>query len=799
MDIIFKSDLSKRDREIFNRIRIEERILTLSDITLDDGSTIHPSYLKNGETFRDSVFNWPRKSVVSNDWRVRFCEILRDYFVKYVKENPLGKWVSNSHQYLSVHQLTSTTFRIKDDLFTKLVTGSYALSYRNTTAAERNIVNPIEVKHSGTHGFRLLEYGDIGPVTEPRPQPTASFPRPCVARIPNWMKSLWGKKIPENKFTELIIKLQDPFIMVSDGGQPGGNGIGTYAYLLATTDGEIFYENYGIVLIAPDQHASMRYEASGQLAGITLINFVELRARERGISLSNDRVYACDNEPVTLIERDFVPPTNYHMKPHVDIILQIRNELNSSPNSPEKITWVPSHQDDVKAWEDMTVLERLNKRADDLCAVAYQEEVQRQENSLYKYEAPFLPAQKFSIRSQTKRFVCEKPSEFHLEHTFESLQKVIRERNEIQEDTFEEITWTSIAKLFNKAPTQQKIGIVKMVHEKWLTMSQKHKMDLHPDGACALCNHTIETQRHVYQCRDGTAHAHRVAVNQTFYDTLLQIHTPEFIANYLVKSLDITKSWDYLAEIVLSEPMSNDRVDTVLQAAQSQFSIGCHNLNKGFLSTYWKGIIAYYFSQRDVGKYNSNKWELDVIQALWTRSAKLWEHRNSRVVETDENYLSDLRQQATKDLAFYKQNAPLIGQYRFLLRYPPSYFLRANLATILYWNNRLKDALKTTEEFASKKQTLLTKHFTLLSQSRKRKRQTNPAAASARRVNPRRTEAFFRSPPLETFNFTSIPKARPPPAPDPDNSYQELLPDHSSVNSGTDTSDDYSVPQLKSH
>ena len=61
MDVVMRSDISQQDKEIFNRMRINMRLLTAADIVLPiHGTKIDPDILV-GRCTRESNLNWPKK------------------------------------------------------------------------------------------------------------------------------------------------------------------------------------------------------------------------------------------------------------------------------------------------------------------------------------------------------------------------------------------------------------------------------------------------------------------------------------------------------------------------------------------------------------------------------------------------------------------------------------------------------------------------------------------------------------------------------------------------------------------
>ena len=98
MDIILRSNTPQEHQEIFNRVRVNMRILTASDIIIADSkSSILPNICE-GEKFRASTYNWPETQKLPKKWQQFFNDILHTLIQSQLQNTPLGKWISKGHQ-----------------------------------------------------------------------------------------------------------------------------------------------------------------------------------------------------------------------------------------------------------------------------------------------------------------------------------------------------------------------------------------------------------------------------------------------------------------------------------------------------------------------------------------------------------------------------------------------------------------------------------------------------------------------------------------------------------------------------
>ena len=67
-DVVLRANLTQEHKEIFNRVRLNLKVLTASDIVCVDKKTkIHPSIIK-GRNKRGSNLHWPKVMDVPTSW-----------------------------------------------------------------------------------------------------------------------------------------------------------------------------------------------------------------------------------------------------------------------------------------------------------------------------------------------------------------------------------------------------------------------------------------------------------------------------------------------------------------------------------------------------------------------------------------------------------------------------------------------------------------------------------------------------------------------------------------------------------
>ena len=75
MDIILRSQLSQENKEIFNRVRLNLKLLTASDIVRADSHNVILPNIYDGKNFRRSNLNWPTQRELPKKWYETFTHI----------------------------------------------------------------------------------------------------------------------------------------------------------------------------------------------------------------------------------------------------------------------------------------------------------------------------------------------------------------------------------------------------------------------------------------------------------------------------------------------------------------------------------------------------------------------------------------------------------------------------------------------------------------------------------------------------------------------------------------------------
>ena len=98
MDVILRSQLSQENQEIFNRVRLNLKLLTVSDIVRAGSHNIILPNIYDGINYRKNNLNWLTQQKLPLKWYEKFKHILKNIIYHQLESTSLGKWVDKGHQ-----------------------------------------------------------------------------------------------------------------------------------------------------------------------------------------------------------------------------------------------------------------------------------------------------------------------------------------------------------------------------------------------------------------------------------------------------------------------------------------------------------------------------------------------------------------------------------------------------------------------------------------------------------------------------------------------------------------------------
>jgi hypothetical protein len=621
MNSIITTGYSPHQLQSINRCRMYLRATTLSDITTGFGDQINKDILRG---IRDedayTPYLWPRQPRPDErSWRL-WRKALRESFPHTNRRltTPLGSWhdghrdqwrwfyqphTNNLYQRFGnmwrIWQRTSRRGRVGRLPKFRYHSNSIGLPPGSQRATIKKLPNRI-VQLTGYYRERQPE------APQPRTQGLDNIPS-ALTSTPNTLQ-------------RLINGLRhNTSVLVSDGSFHPDFNVRSAAFVWAADD------NHTDVcvgrIITPGElgiHCSHRSELSGLLSGILYITDI---CKTHNI-LNGHITIGCDGLGAISACSEFYEVVSSNRK-HFDLLRAIATAIDKSP-----LTWnfkhVKAHQDETKAFHDLSFLEKLNVYADDYAKQYLQDFLTRPDwrdhipTRIYMEPCTILFEQpngyQYKIGSQlssTLRFLIHQSR----------LRDYWTKKNKFHPQDVRKIDWDSLHKSTRAIPPSQKIWLSKWISNTCGVGIKLKQWKHQPHDNCPRCLQPVETVDHVLRCPHAEA-------NDLWTQSIIQLD--QYLTS-LKTNPDITfaicsslRAWHDGTPL----PPINTDDDILRRALREQDQIGWRPFIDGFHSLAWRECQSSYFrtirSQR-----SSLVWKSLVTRRIWKIAWEMWTHRNS--------------------------------------------------------------------------------------------------------------------------------------------------------------------------
>ena len=353
-----------------------------------------------------------------------------------------------------------------------------------------------DVRHSGLLIARHL----------PAPQEAASATfqknqefHEYLSSLPLWERQLLQGIVVYTNPDEIRKKFPTPItstsrlILVSDGSSRQSHI--TYGWALGSDDNEIFAEHAGAGYGEPTSHRAERW---GMLSGVLFLHrlYTFLQIHELPSLSSVPLSILSDNNGLVqrishrLKYKKCYP--NATLTPDWDLVEQIVDTFSALPATTHKsVDWVRGHQDQTDS--ELSVEAVYNIRADEL---AGQFPLDRNHNGT----CPLLPVEKCRLVLNNKIIQAHYSQVLRETYTLQAYFVYLEKRHGWTSTQRQQVDWTS----FQRAATntlQSPVQILKFVHDKLPTNSEKAKANPHQSATCTYCEQR-ETFHHLLTCQN---------------------------------------------------------------------------------------------------------------------------------------------------------------------------------------------------------------------------------------------------------------------------------------------------------
>jgi len=363
--------------------------------------------------------------------------------------------------------------------------------------------------------------------------------------------------------------------------------------------------------------SSHRAEAFGKLSWIISLHHVTLF---HGIVIKCLIRSYCDNKSIvdTTKTSDLYNRMTTTLCPNFDVLRTIaikQQQLTSSTTRYENTLYVKAHQDGKKAFQELSIEEKQNVRADELVTQALSNYNPTIKNTILPLGMAYLRINDNMQSSDEQKTLRWRLSEFNLPEYYS-------EKLEIKVQNLNTIIWAALQIAREKLTPGQRTSSVKQAIG-WLATGNRMQIQGRILSPCILCG-LDENNDHIYQCRKRSDKIQLVA--EAFKKFLSELQTNENVSNALMKGF---QNW---ALQYINNP-------AIVKALQEQEEIGWNMLVHGFLANSWSII-------QELSPENSNNCMGDVwcskICLWWIQAShNLWIERNKTLHEADKDTWKD--------------------------------------------------------------------------------------------------------------------------------------------------------------
>lgn len=338
MDIILKSDMSQEHQEIFNRARLNLRLLTLSDIVVADSPSRILHNIFNGIDHRLSSFTWPTSQDIPNEWMTIFQHALRHVIMPHLSNNTLSRWIHPGHKKWQFFASDSN---------------KYVMLSQPT---ENNC--PVDIVLHRRHPIIGTRPPLLHTITPPI---QVISPLAAIQSSPKWMHRLWsGVDWSKAPIQNIISSLQrNNLCIVGDGYVKDRRG--SYSWCTASkNDLKPFFEGGGPVDGNPNYIKLARTEASHILAMLSLLHVLQQFVTSPSITIP---FYADCLTVINYSKQETLNTPSTVLANDIDIMYQVRHMIQGLKFKIEFIHTQPSRIDGVyvPSPEEALLLSRREK------------------------------------------------------------------------------------------------------------------------------------------------------------------------------------------------------------------------------------------------------------------------------------------------------------------------------------------------------------------------------------------------------------------------------------------------------
>ena len=447
------------------------------------------------------------------------------------------------------------------------------------------------------------------------------------------------------------------------------------------------YQALGTIVEQSDDASNYRGEILGGMMMMLVLRAAtgktHLPYRQVTVNCDNNGVVSHGNDPSSPLPEKQV---------QADVLRCLKQYITDLPVE-VVYEWVKAHQDDRKAWDDLTLKEQCNCLADKLAKMALISAILNNE-----YIDGDFPFELLRVVLGTKKLTSSPKKAFDSFWGYRCAKNLYSKRGIISRDFFHLVWWTGVEALNQSVPKMFSVFLTKHTSHFAGTNQQLHRIDKSVENICPSCGRRGESTKHITRCRDEG----RVA--------MLNDSVKELTRWLYQKDTDddmVAMVREYLlaqGEKTMSQCSHPSRYESLVKAHDK---LGWDNFLEGRICTLF--LEAYRCDlEDDVSPYQVDSWGRGFIERLIRITHAQWIFRNSHVhykkLEgmTEAQHMDIFRR--VEEL-MWTDPMELLPAHRHLLEEDLQGLGECSSATRLYWVLSVEAAQKTAEHVLAGKAT----------------------------------------------------------------------------------------------
>ena len=672
MQLIYASSLSIHEKEIINQIRIKLRILTLSDIVEVGSSSSILSPIWKAKAVRESTWKWPIVLDFPDTWIATWKDALINIIEPHLNNNPLGRWIVDSHQTWKYKASENGQYiQVDDCIYERFTTTRQSKFIPSSVNAQ--CLYPADVTEE--NGEILL----LSWMTSPQ---NNTIPSEHTEESPEWMKQNWGVEITMETQQKIAKCLADETLMAVSDGSVNKNKAGQAWTLVNQDTEETLIQGVSMVDGEGPELCSTRAEMFGLLASLTC---AQMAAKNFNVTGGSMTMYTDSTSSIRKSLRNRVISTKDILKRDNDIEHEIRARLQQIPFK-VKIIHVKGHQDRDNEIEELDLQAQLNCKMDDIVSTHVTNSTTAQK------QYPILPLQRFIIciaGDITPNLIHQKLIDHFND---EAWATYISKRLGITHTNICKVDWMPM-KTALQTP-KLKGSYIKNFHKELNTMDRCKLWKTSDTSKCPLCHKKKETWQHVLQCKNEHAKRARNEARLKVSEELTKLQTHISIKKLFLHILDRWTEKKKPKRPTFADPDPiEEKIITIFDA---QKAIGWDAFIKGILSSEWKTLQQADYDGQHAERMSGDRWSKKMVSSLFDYNHTVWKNRCEIVHLENKETLEQRKRKQLKNLRdrLVKKPWKIRQSDRHLLHRTDDFFKTGNIQAIDLWEQLIFVAME---------------------------------------------------------------------------------------------------------